>query len=153
MKSLRESLFDIEKNVTKDITFGDVFKLAPGYRDYIITDGSSLYDKYFDASKIKKDMKVPGTHNKAICDGLLKLITNIKFTDDNLTTDLFKEYLQKAIEPYYKKDLSDAYKHVIVHPYKNEHLILNKELDMIGDEFDKILVFPGQILCFDFIRA
>ena len=153
MKSLSESLFDIEKNVTKDITFGEVFKLAPEYEDYIANDDSPLYDKYFDASKIKKDMKVSGKNGKVICDGLLKLITNIKFTDDNLTTYLFKEYLQKAIKPYYKKDLPDAYKHVIVHPYKNEHLVLNRELDMIGDEFDKILVYPGQILCFDFIRA
>ena len=154
MKSLRESLFD-DDLVTRDITFGGLFEWQKDENiSYFFKEGSGLqWSKYLSAVRIKKDSKVSGsTQNEIIYNGLLKLVEDIKFDEDNITTDLFEDYLTKMMKPYYQYSLSDKHKRASVQIYKNGRFIIGQEQDMIHGDFDTIKVFLCQILCLTFER-
>ena len=149
MKSLKESLFD-DDLVTKDITFGSMF-MFDGKEDGSAT--FMAWQKYLNPARIKKDSKVTGhSPNEIIYKGLLKLIKDIKFDGDNMTTDTFEDYLTKMIQPYYQNSLSDAYKHAVVQIYKNGRFLAGKEYYMLDRDFDEIQIFPCQTICFTFYR-
>lgn len=154
MKSLRESLFDKDL-VTKDVTFGGIFKWQEDTNnDYFFKGQSGLqWSKYLNPSKIKKDSKISGTtKNEIIYNGLLKLIEDIKFDGNNMTTDLFEDYITEMMKPYYQNFLSDTYKRAFVQIYKNSRFIVGRELNMINGDFDTIKIFPCQNLCMTFER-
>ena len=154
MKSLQESLFD-DDLVTKEITFGNFFKWQKDEftQNYFKETFTVQWSKYLSSVRIKKDSKVSGsTSNEIIYEGLLKLIENIKFDEDNITTDLFEDYLTKMMKPYYQYSLSDKYKRASVQIYKNGRFIIGQEQDMIHGDFDTIKVFPCQTLCLVFER-
>ena len=116
MKSLVESLFDVEKNITKDITFGDLFELTDtnlhlnkpsagwkssgrGWRQ-----GGSKYllRDLYDYKLIEKDSKVKSDgSNDDIIKGIIKLIKDFQIksdTDQKSLNSLLKEF-QKYYKP------------------------------------------------------
>ena len=93
MKSLVESLFDTEKNITKDITFGDLYGV---YRDSRYWKSSPL-DKIFSAQRVKSKSGVKGTDKKEIVhDGILQIILNIKLEKSPDDKD-FIAYMENRI--------------------------------------------------------
>jgi hypothetical protein len=155
MKSLVESLFDTEKNITKDLTFGDVFKLveSPILNTYFSDHNTIFFSKYMSAVRIRKESKIKcDTENETIYRGLLKIINEIKFTPDTETTDLFKDYLNLILHPYYQASLSEKYKHVSVQIYKNGRYVVGQEQNMLDGDFDEIQIFPCQNLNLKFVR-
>ena len=154
MKSLKESLFDKDL-VSKDVTFGDLFEWVEDENLFLFFKEGSLFDWscYLNPGKIKKDSKIDGkTPNETIYNGLLKLIKNIKITSDNMTTDLFEDYLTDLIYPYYQQSLSPKYRHASVQIYKNGRYIIGREQDLLDGDFDIINLFPCQSLCLKFKR-
>ena len=155
MKSLRESLFDSDL-VTKDLTFGDLFEFVPiGNADELISvaQKSHMWEKYLSSVRIRKDAKVKyKTPDENIYYGLLKLIKDIKFDSSNLTTDSFKDYLNKMMHPYYQYTLSDNYKHAGMGVYKNDTICISKEFNMFESEFNTLIIYPCQTLAFKFKR-
>ena len=154
MKTLVESLFDRDL-IKRTLTFGDVFELQQDddpshlFREV----GSMSWSNYLSNVRIKKDTKISGaTPNETIFKGLLKLITDIKFTEDNMTTDLFEDYLTDMLHPYYQWSLGGKYKHAYVQVYKNGSFLIGQERDMLTDDFDTIQIFPCQTLCMTFKR-
>jgi len=120
MKSLKESLFDNDL-ITKDITFGDIFKYVenPINASYFSGHNTVFFSKYMSDVRIRKESKIKcDTRNETIYKGLLKIINNIKFTSDTETTDLLEDYLTELFHPYYQFSLSEKYKHASVQIYK-----------------------------------
>ena len=157
MKSLRESLFD-QDLVTKDVTFGDIFEIVDDKNlPYLFQEvGSHSWSKYLSSVRIKKDTKVTGgTPNEIIYKGVLKLINDIKFTSENMTIDLFEDYLTKLFHPYYQWSNPDKYKCAGVQIYKNNRFIIGiigQEQNMISGDFDTINIYPCRGFCMTFER-
>ena len=157
MKSLKESLFDRDL-ADKDITFGDVFKWESSsdgafLKAMFSKEASLQWQKYMSVVRIKKDSKIScDNQNETIYKGLLKLVENIVFSADNMTTDLFEDYLTNMMKPYYQYSLSNNYKHSSVQIYRNGSFVIGQEQDMLNGNFDEIKVFPCPILCFTFKR-
>lgn len=147
MKSLQESLFD--NNISKDITFGDLFKLddvrmhlkkassgwkssGRGWRQSGANDSYRLEDLY-DYKLIAKDSKVSGSNPEQIVyNGLIKLIEDIPI-QSNMTNKELNESLYK-FNSYYKPLVTNTKRlHAGALPYAFRD---SKDLKWNGDAND-----------------
>ena len=141
MKSLKESLFDTEKNITKDITFGDLFELDEKY------SSNWKYcplDKQFSVQRIKSKIKVTGTDKREIIfKGMVKLIENIKL--EGSPEDINKAWLfyqvEDAVWDFFQYSMEK--KRVYIMLLNNGHLVLDKDISLFDGEFDVIQVVLG----------
>ena len=93
MKSLRESLFDVDL-VTKRITFGDLFEVDEEH----CTWESRHIQNQFNVRKIRKDTKISDTDaDRIIFKGIVKIIEGI---EGDLTASQFAETVKQSVEPY-----------------------------------------------------
>jgi len=141
MKSLKESLFDIEKNITKDMTFGDFFEL---YLDKCSDPDYSLFDRQFSAPRIKKKTGVSGKDkNEIIFNGFIEIIQNIVIDKD--PEELTKEWFFCKVE----KECWDMFqysmkvKKIYITLFRNGHLILTKDESILDADTVQITIGPS----------
>ncbi len=141
MKSLKESLFDSEKNITKDMTFGDFFKLD---LDKCSDPDYWPFDKQFSAQRIKKKTGVSGEDKcKLIFNGFIKIIQNIDI--DKGPEELTKEWLFCKVE----KECWDMFqysmkvKNIYITLFRNGHLILTKDESVLDADTVQIMLGPN----------
>ena len=145
MKSLVESLFDTEKNITKTITFGDLFEL----KEYRPERWPSV--DLFSAPRIKKATGVTGDDkNEIIYKGLLKVIqeTPITIPLEEIDRGWLKSKINVKIRDFFQH--SAKHKNIYVDFYKNGHLSLGSSLDEIVNVF--ICFGLGGALQYNFVR-
>lgn len=149
MKSLKESLFDVEKNITKDMTFGDLFELDEKF------SSNWKYcplDKQFSAQRIKSKTKVTGSDKREIIfKGMVKLIENIKL--EGSPEDINKAWLFYQVEDVVWDffQYSMVNKRVYIMLLNNGHLVLDKDISLFNG-FDTIQVILGPELNLIFRR-
>ena len=149
MKSLKESLFDVEKNINKDMTFGDLFELDEKF------SSNWKYcplDKQFSAQRIKSKTKVTGTDKcEIIFKGMVKLIENIKLKGS--LEDINKAWLFYQVEDVVWDffQYSMVKKRVYITIFNGGHLVLDKDISLFNG-FDIIQVGLGPELNLVFRR-
>ena len=160
MKSLKESLFD--DNITKDITFGDLFELESyNIQKVFNTIGRNVYDdgherdlsKTFSLPRIKKATKVSGSdNNEIIYKGLVKIIQDIKLTGDpeDLDKKWMEDTLRKEINGLFQYSLT--MKSLYVGFFNHGHLCLGKEYTLFDRGFDEVQIGLGPDLLVRFKR-
>ena len=156
MKSLKESLFDTEKNITKDITFGDLFKFESFDIVRNITSRSIYQDlsKSFSVRRIKKITNIQGkNNNETIYKGLVHIIENIEFIGDPNDWDRMglKIEIEKMILDLFQHSLSDYQKTVGVEFYNNKSLYFG-DCSIFDRCFNKVIIWIGPDLTLNFIR-
>jgi hypothetical protein len=124
MKSLAESLFDIDNNVTNDLTFGGTFKLVnietkdslsrPGHgqtRGRMVKMKSKPEDMYkvsliskHSGLKVNKDME-------SIAAALAVIVEKIPFTAESIKMSLydFSQTTLKPLKQYYSSNVGAGY--------------------------------------------
>lgn len=141
MKSLKESLFDSEKNITKDMTFGDFFEL---YLDKCSDPDYSVFDKQFSAQRIKKETGVSGKDkNEIIFNGFIKIIQNIAIDKD--PEELTKEWLFCKVENkcWDMFQYSMKVKNIYISLLRNGRLILTKDESILDADTVQIMIGPS----------
>lgn len=132
MKSLRESLFDVEKNITKDMTFGDLFELDEK------SSSNWKYcplDKQFSVQRIKSKAKVTGTDKRGIIfKGMVKLIENIKL--EGSLEDINKAWLFYQVEnvvwDFFQFSMMKKSVFITISIFNGGHLVLDKDISLFN---------------------
>ena len=153
MKSLRESLFD--DNVTKDMTFGDLFKLESYNIVKNITARGEYQDlsKSFSAGRIKKITKFSGTDkNETIYRGLVKIIQDIKLTGDpeDIDKKWMEDKLRELVDDLFQRNI--IMKSLYVGFFNNDHICLGKDYTLFDHGFNQVHIGLGPDLGLVFRR-
>ena len=153
MKSLKESLFDSEKNITKDMTFGDLFKFESFSMFYM---GGSYPDlsKTFSVGRIKKITKIQGKdNNETIYKGLVQIIQDISITGDpdDWGHAKLQAVIRDKVEGLFKQSISNIYKNMYVGFYRNEVMQI-KYYSLFDPHITEIDITIGPDLNLKFIR-
>ena len=155
MKTLAESLFDINKNKS-NYTFGDLFVLD----GYIISLSLQTYtntyrdlSKTFNFSKVKRLKKATGSDkNEIIYKTLVQVIQDIELKGD--PDDIDKEWLEEQI----KNKINDLFisnsydKHIYIGFINNNALVLTKGYSLFDNAFNTIEIGLGMDLRLFFKR-
>lgn len=150
MKSLRESLFDVDKNIAKDMTFGDLFKLDEDSTHW----KNAPLDKQFSALRIKKAIKVTGIDKcEIIFKGLVKVIEDFKLegNPDDWGREEIQDELKKLIWNFFQYSLDNYKKSVYVGFYNHGALCL-KDYSIFDHEVSEVNISLGHYLTLKFIR-
>lgn len=148
MKSLKESLFD--DNITKDITFGDLFELDREASDKSL---SSPISQEFSVQRLKRLIKVKGEDNdEIIYNGIVKLISDIELKGD--PEDINKRWLRLQIQDFswdlFKKIY---YKSLYIGFIKDGRLMIGQDgLSLFDRDFNAIQIRLGTNLNLVFRR-
>lgn len=146
MKSLKESLFD--DNVTKDITFGDLFEY-----DEEFSNGYRLLnlDKEFSYIRVRRLTKVSADdHNEIIYKGMTKIVQGLKI--DVPLEEADKQWLHDKLEKVIwglfqysipKKDIS-------ISLHRNHALVLIRDESIFN--VDTVQITIGLSLQLEFKR-
>lgn len=154
MKSLRESLFD--DNVTKDITFGDLFR----FESYNIVKNIHARGEYqdlsksFSAGRIKKVTNIQGKDkNETIYKGLVHIIENIKFVGDpdDWGREEIQEELKKLTWNFFQYSL-DNYKKSVYVGFYNHGVLCLKDYSIFDHGVNEVNISLGSDLTLKFIR-
>ena len=146
MKSLRESLFDSEKNITKDMTFGDFFELD---LDKCSDPDYSLFDRQFSTQRIKKKTGVSGKDKcEIIFNGFIKIVQDVIMDEDpdDLTKEWFFCKLERECWDMFQNSMK--VKNIYISLTKNGHLILTKDESILNADTVQILIGPSLQLVF-----
>ena len=153
MKSLVESLFD--DNVTKDMTFGDLFK----FESYNIVKNIHARGEYqdlsksFSAGRIKKITKFSGADkNETIYRGLVKLIQDIKLTGnpEEMDKKWMEDKLRELVDDLFQRNL--VMKALYVGFFNNERLCLSRNYTLFDHRFNQVQIGLGPDLGLVFVR-
>ena len=154
MKSLKESLFD--DNITKDITFGDLYEFK-SYNIVKIVHARGEYQdlsKSFSVGRIKKITRVSGSDkNETIYKGLVKIIQDIKLIGgppSEMNVDWLKNKIEELVYNLFQYNLDT--KIVYIGFYNKSALCLNKDYTLFDKGFDKIGISLGPDLTLVFKR-
>ena len=153
MKSLSESLFD--DNVSKDITFGDLFR----FESHNIVKNIHARGEYQDLSKsfsslrVKKASGVSGSDkNETIYKGLVKIIQDIKLTGDPEEIDKkwMEDKLRKTVNNLFQYSLT--MKSLYVGFFNNGSICLSRDYTLFDHGFNQVHIGLGPDLDLVFRR-
>lgn len=140
MKTLAESLFDIDKNTTKDITIGDVFDFD---NDKSLGMNNLIYLE-LSAQRVKRASGVSGSSpNEIIYNGVLKLIQNIKI--DVPPEEADRDWLEEKVSNL-TKDLFRAQaknKNTYIGLHRQNRLVLTHDESIFNVDTIKIQASDG----------
>ena len=151
MKSLKESLFDSEKNITKDMTFGDLFELDEPMSSKSL---HSPLSQEFSVQRLKRLVKVKGEDNdEIIYNGIVKLISDIKLIGN--PEDLNKQWLRDKIQDFswdlFRRPF-DKYKSLYTGFSKNGILSMYRDISLLDTSYDTLQIRLGTNLNLVFRR-
>lgn len=135
MKSLRESLFG--DNITKEYTFGDLFKLDESSSRW----KNSPLDKQFSSQRIKKATKVSGTDKcEIIYKGIVKTILDIKLDGDpeEMKKEWFFGRVERAVFDFFQWSMK--VKRVYVGFLNRGALVLVRDKTLFDTDFDTVQI-------------
>ena len=148
MKSLQESLFDTDKNVKKDITFGDMF---------ILNELPSLTNDHrlnleFSVQRVKRASGISASYpGESIYKGLVKLIQNIKF--DVPFEEADKDWLKNKISDLFINQnllrTRGKDKNIYIALYRQDNLVLVHDESIFTVDTVQIGGIPGLRLVFN----
>ena len=142
MKSLVESLFDIEKNITKELTFGEMFKLMdietkdtlsrPGHgrTGGMMVKMKSKPEDMYKISLISKDSGQKVTKDlQSIANALATIVKKIPMTADSIKLSLydFSQIILKPLKQYYSSAVGNGYLSMVT---RDVSLMDVKEVDV-----------------------
>lgn len=138
MKSLRESLFDSEKNITKDITIGDLFEY-----DEEFSNGYRLLnlDKEFSYIRVRRLTKVSADdHNEIIYKGMAKIVQELKI--DVPLEEADKQWLHDKLEKIIWDlfQYSTPKKDISISLHRNRALVLIRDESIFNVDTVQIMI-------------
>lgn len=157
MKTLKESLFDVDKKLDKNLTFGDFF-MIDNEIDY--GERSERLKKEWSYTRIKKDTHATGkTDGETIFNGIVKLIYDIKLTGNSdefdkrwlvgeLTYNLHKYLLADKKKKYWANNGLYIY----IAPHSKNGLVVTRDVSIIDSNITEIIVVLGDYITLKFVR-
>jgi len=148
MKSLQESLFDTGNNISKDITFGDLFEY-----DEENSNGWKLLtlDREFSYIRVRRLTKVSADdHNEIIYKGMVKIVQGLKIDvpPEEADKQWLRDKLEKIVWSLFQYSIPK--KDISIFLHRNHALVLTKDESIFN--VDTVQFAIGRDMRLTFIR-
>jgi len=159
MKSLKESLFDIDTKINKTFTLGDIFKNTKYDLEYYNSRPYPIENEW-SYTKIKKDTGISdSSHVRVIVEGLLKIIKNIKLDGDpekmdknwlkgEIVYNVQKYLLKSTLKRNIRHNFNGIYVYITF--YTKNGIVMSYKTSFMNDEVTKIVMSVGDNITFIF---